>query len=78
MRYPVEDIPSPSSHGNFQHYPFYGDFMNSKTSQLRELLAKSEMLTITGCHDALSARLAEQAGFPAVFMSGFAVSATRQ
>jgi 2-methylisocitrate lyase-like PEP mutase family enzyme len=35
------------------------------------------MLTITGCHDALSARLAQQAGFPAVFMSGFAVSATR-
>ena len=47
------------------------------TSQLRRLLAEPEMLTITGCHDALSARLAQQAGFPAVFMSGFAVSATR-
>ena len=51
--------------------------MNTKTNQLRQLLAASEMLTITGCHDALSAHLAEQAGFPAVFMSGFAVSATR-
>ena len=51
--------------------------MNAKTQQLRQLLATSEMLTITGCHDALSARLAEQAGFPAVFMSGFAVSASR-
>ena len=51
--------------------------MNTKTNQLRQLLAESDMLTITGCHDALSARLAEQAGFPAVFMSGFAVSATR-
>jgi len=51
--------------------------MNAKTNQLRQLLAKNEMLTITGCHDALSAKLAEQAGFPAVFMSGFAVSATR-
>jgi 2-methylisocitrate lyase-like PEP mutase family enzyme len=51
--------------------------MNPKTQQLRQLLAQPNMLTITGCHDALSARLAEQAGFPAVFMSGFAVSATR-
>lgn len=51
--------------------------MKTKTSELRNLLATTEMLTITGCHDALSARLAEQAGFPAVFMSGFAVSATR-
>lgn len=51
--------------------------MNAKTNQLRQLLAQSDMLTITGCHDALSAHLAEQAGFPAVFMSGFAVSASR-
>ncbi|OAI11514.1 carboxyvinyl-carboxyphosphonate phosphorylmutase [Methylomonas koyamae] len=51
--------------------------MNTKTKQLRQLLAASEMLTITGCHDALSAHLAEQTGFPAVFMSGFAVSASR-
>jgi 2-methylisocitrate lyase-like PEP mutase family enzyme len=51
--------------------------MSTKTSNLRKLLTTTDMLTITGCHDALSARLAEQAGFPAVFMSGFAVSATR-
>jgi len=51
--------------------------MNVKTKQLRRLLAESDLLTITGCHDALSAHLAEQAGFPAVFMSGFAVSASR-
>ena len=51
--------------------------MNSNTTLLRQLLAAPEMLTITGCHDALSARLAEQSGFPAVFMSGFAVSASR-
>lgn len=30
-----------------------------------------------GCHDALSARLVEQAGFELAFMSGFAVSAAR-
>ncbi len=29
------------------------------------------------CHDALSARLIERAGFPVTFMSGFTVSATR-
>ena len=30
-----------------------------------------------GCHDAMSARLCEQAGFKTAFMSGFAVSAVR-
>lgn len=30
-----------------------------------------------GCHDAMSARLCEQAGFTTAFMSGFAVSAVR-
>lgn len=30
-----------------------------------------------GCHDAISARLCQQAGFPSAFMSGFAVSASR-
>ncbi len=30
-----------------------------------------------GCHDAMSAKLVEQAGFPVAFMSGFAVSAAR-
>lgn len=44
---------------------------------LRELLARPGILTMPGCHDALSARLAEEAGFPSVFMSGFAVSAVR-
>ena len=29
------------------------------------------------CHDALSARLVEQAGFPITFVSGFAASAAR-
>ncbi len=31
---------------------------------------------VAGCHDALSAKLAEQAGFPAVLTSGFGVSAS--
>ncbi len=32
---------------------------------------------MAGCHDALSAKLCEQTGFPSAFMSGFAVSASR-
>jgi len=31
---------------------------------------------VAGCHDALSAKLAEEAGFPAVMTSGFGVSAS--
>ena len=31
---------------------------------------------MTGSYDALSARMAEQAGFPMVFMSGFTVAAS--
>jgi 2-methylisocitrate lyase-like PEP mutase family enzyme len=50
---------------------------SSPANQLKQLLARPEMLLITGCHDALSAKLSEQAEFDAVFMSGFAVSAAR-
>jgi 2-methylisocitrate lyase-like PEP mutase family enzyme len=45
--------------------------------RLRDLLAQPGILLIPGCHDALSAQLAEEAGFPSAFMSGFAVSAAR-
>jgi 2-methylisocitrate lyase-like PEP mutase family enzyme len=51
--------------------------MNSPASTLRALLAGGRLLTMPCCHDALSARLIERAGFPATFMSGFAVSAAR-
>lgn len=51
--------------------------MNSPANKLKQLLARPEMLVITGCHDAISAKLSEQANFDAVFMSGFAVSASR-
>ena len=30
-----------------------------------------------GCHDAMSAKLCEEAGFDTLFMSGFAVSGSR-
>ena len=35
------------------------------------------MLVMPGCHDAMSARLIQEAGFEIGFMSGFAVSASR-
>ncbi len=51
--------------------------MPTPTDKLRKLLKRPEMLVMPGCHDALSAKLCEQAGFDSAFMSGFAVSATR-
>lgn len=49
----------------------------SNTSNLRALLEKPQLLAMPGCHDAMSAKLIEQAGFSVGFMSGFAVSGAR-
>jgi 2-methylisocitrate lyase-like PEP mutase family enzyme len=46
-------------------------------ARLRTLLEKPGLLIMPGCHDAMSARLIEEAGFEIGFMSGFAVSASR-
>ena len=51
--------------------------MSSPADRLRALLARPGLLLMPGCHDALSAKLIEEAGFPLAFMSGFAVSAAR-
>jgi len=45
-------------------------------SRLRELLSKPGIVVAPGAGDALGARLIEQAGFPAAYMSGYAVEAT--
>ena len=45
--------------------------------RLRRLLERPGILVMPGCHDAMSARLIEEAGFELGFMSGFAVSAAR-
>ena len=45
--------------------------------RLRALLERPGILVMPGCHDAISARLIEEAGFELGFMSGFAVSADR-
>jgi carboxyvinyl-carboxyphosphonate phosphorylmutase len=44
---------------------------------LRELIAGPEMVLAPGCYDALGARLIEEAGFPAVYMTGFGSAASR-
>ena len=41
---------------------------------LRDLLASNANLVVPGTYDALSALIAKQAGFKAVYMSGFAVA----
>src|SRR6516164_7074914 len=46
------------------------------TARLRELLAGPDLLVIPGAYDALSARLIAQAGFAAVYMTGFGTSAS--
>lgn len=46
------------------------------TTRLRELLASEEMLVVPGAYDALSARIIAQAGFPAVYMTGFGTAAS--
>ncbi|MDO8846511.1 oxaloacetate decarboxylase [Methylicorpusculum sp.] len=49
----------------------------SPAAKLRQILDRPGILVMPGCHDALSARLCEMAGFETAFMSGFAVSASR-
>jgi carboxyvinyl-carboxyphosphonate phosphorylmutase len=46
------------------------------TTRLRELIARPDALVIPGAYDALSDRLIVQAGFPAVYMTGFGTSAS--
>src|SRR5256886_12935782 len=45
------------------------------TTRLRELLVQRGLLVAPGAYDALSARLIAQAGFPAVYMTGFGTAA---
>lgn len=51
--------------------------MSTPASQLRDLLNKPGLIIMPGCHDAMSAKLVEAAGFDVAFMSGFAVSGSR-
>jgi 2-methylisocitrate lyase-like PEP mutase family enzyme len=49
----------------------------SPGARLRAVLDRPGIAVVPGCHDAMGARLVAQAGFPAAFLSGFAVSAAR-
>ena len=44
------------------------------STAMRRLVEGTETFVRPGCHDALSARIAEAAGFKAIAMSGYAVS----
>ncbi|MBI4579601.1 MAG: isocitrate lyase/PEP mutase family protein [Planctomycetes bacterium] len=46
------------------------------TTQLKHMLAERKALVVPGCHDALSARLVEKAGFRAIQASGFGIAAS--
>jgi 2,3-dimethylmalate lyase len=55
------------------------DFLRGKrqnTPRLPEMLRAQEPILAPGAYDALTARLIEQAGFPAVYMTGFGTSAS--
>jgi 2-methylisocitrate lyase-like PEP mutase family enzyme len=51
--------------------------IGSPAERLRQRLQHPGLLLMPGCHDAISARLIQEAGFEIGFMSGFAVSASR-
>jgi 2-methylisocitrate lyase-like PEP mutase family enzyme len=44
------------------------------TTKLRELLKTGRTLFVPGCYNALSARILEKVGFPAVYMTGYGTS----
>lgn len=47
-----------------------------KTTRLRELLNRRKAVPAIGCHDVLSAKLIERAGFEVIQVSGFGLAAT--
>jgi 2-methylisocitrate lyase-like PEP mutase family enzyme len=50
---------------------------NDRVTFLRERFAARNLVVAPCCYDAISARIIHEAGFPATFMSGFAVAAAR-
>ena len=47
---------------------------SSKATELRAMLDQRKALVVPGCHDALSARVIESAGFSAIQVSGFGLA----
>ena len=55
------------------------DFLRAKRAgraSLRQLISGREPILAPGAYDGLTARLVEQAGFPAVYMTGFGTAAS--
>ncbi len=48
---------------------------SGRAPTLRELFEAGDMVLAPGCYDALGARLVEEAGFPAAYMTGFGSAA---
>jgi 2-methylisocitrate lyase-like PEP mutase family enzyme len=51
--------------------------MTTQARQLRNLLSGPQMVQAPGAYDGITARLIEQAGFPAVYMTGAGTSAAK-
>ncbi|HYB44215.1 MAG TPA: isocitrate lyase/PEP mutase family protein [Candidatus Methylomirabilis sp.] len=49
----------------------------TRGQRLRQLVNQKQGLVVPGAYDAVSAKLVERAGFPAVYMTGFGTSASR-
>ncbi|MFR5712627.1 MAG: oxaloacetate decarboxylase [Clostridium sp.] len=47
---------------------------NERAKKLRQTLSETKFLTLPGIYDCLSAKIAEEAGFPALFLSGGALA----
>ena len=47
---------------------------NEHAKELRKILSETSFLTLPGVYDCLSAKIAEEAGFPALFLSGGALA----
>src|SRR5207253_10744225 len=45
-----------------------------QTTKLRELLTGGKTLFVPGCYNALSGKILEKVGFPAVYMTGYGTS----
>src|SRR5688572_32606910 len=56
--------------------PIFLETTMRATTRLRQLLKQPELVVAPGCYDAITARLVERAGFPAVYMSGAATAAS--
>jgi 2-methylisocitrate lyase-like PEP mutase family enzyme len=48
--------------------------MKKASTQLRELIARGPTLYVPGCYNAMSARVLENAGFGAIYMTGYGTS----